>query len=844
MCQIKHDQIKGGDAIESCRYCSNCNDNQCNAHKSISSPHHHCNNAPMHSSNDNCSAYYSPSSRDRTFSPSAVPMTVTDTKRHPNEMNGNLTMKLNASTASKLYESCPVSPIRKDKEFNWADHSGLRDKRNRKTMYSEDARTIWNMIHDNTEKMIAEITQKYGNLSVDSANEAKRMLDENAKSTIDATVDCASDQEFSSDSLEDCSMNSGAAAMAVKRRQRKKVCCKKHRNDERSAIMPKRSVSDYFIYDEFYENRHRKVSLSDILNETDAELAQRNSSASGFYLAPDRKSQESLLSDELSECYGGVSYCNSMESILSDDSECKSAPLEALFGRTKRCGANQALAYDYAATASMHTSKSYGSSPNNAKSGFDYYLEQQQHQSQQQYHFERTTSDDNGDNAFHMTYALPTSCTFPMLATLPEQRSDEENIPRLTTKNEQYMAQVNKSLSTEFASNRHANNSNPLFGYSGYDCFQQSPVSQLHTDETNANLARKSSCTFEIEMSNPCVRSLPPKYVTTTSTATTRKYEQNLQKFEKDRSYGRTHRSQFGGTLEMNYVAHKPPAPNRRSASLRTRRSIRDNTTQRSMTATHATHANNSNSNGDSVAEMTSTDDEQQRHFNGRPKTLGNSKNASIKCSRDNLNNKHTMNPFLDADRDDATDNVKKTDCLSQAEYTKFDDIVRKIDVINKLVELEEAKMKRERMAKELRMQPFNCDVNEKGYVKSLTVNFDNLAKSAQQSTIASNAIRSNDENFKRNFSLPDVLEVAQCHFRNDFNRIDDDSGDGDDSNDGANAGDSFNKNTDDDDFTKCDKNEGVIAHSIQVFFSSFFRCSPVLAFAFFCLSFFSFYFF
>lgn len=48
-------------------------------------------------------------------------------------------------------------------------------------------------------------------------------------------------------------------------------------------------------------------------------------------------SQESLLSDENNFDYndfysrGAKSYCNSLESVISNESDCKSAPLEVLF---------------------------------------------------------------------------------------------------------------------------------------------------------------------------------------------------------------------------------------------------------------------------------------------------------------------------------------------------------------------------------------------------------------------------------------------------------------------------------------------------------------------------------
>lgn len=629
---------------------------------------------------------------------------------------------------SKLYESCPVSPIRKEKEFGWPE----RNRLSRRTMYSEDAKTILEMIHDNTEKMIAEIAEKYGDLSIGHQGVAHRTIDEE---------NLGSDQEFSSDSLEDCSLKSGAALPEMRRR---KICCKKHRNNERALNPPKRSVSEYFIYDEFFLNRRRKVSLSDILDQPDdrkldADGEQRHSSA-GFFLSSDRKSQESLISDELSECYGGVSYCNSMESILSDESECKSAPLEALFGRSKRepvrSSSNVA---DYAAVSSMAASKSYGSSPNNGRSGFDQFIEQQQ--PQQPFGYNNACGGNERDfygheNAdMYTTYALPNSCTFPMLSARADSTIDD-SIPRLMPKNEQYLLQMNKSLSSEFAAQRQLNNSNPLYKYNDYDCFQSG------SNPPAASV--KKSCSFEIDMSSAVNRLTQPR-------SAAKKYEQNLQKFERVRSHERNIRSQFGGTLEMNYVAHKPPVANRRSASLRTKRVVRDARCHSAIV-----HA--------SAAEYVDADPDRTKCPRKHKKKAERASDASITCSRD----KSKIYPILDADDGFDVRSFNGAEFLSQAEYSKFDDIVKKIDVINKLVQLEEKKLERERVAKELRMTPFNCDSNAKGYVRSLTMNFDSLAKSSQSQR---NSLRRPGDatQMKRNFSLPDVLEVTQCMRKSDL---------------------------------------------------------------------------
>uniref|UniRef100_A0A182T2P8 Uncharacterized protein n=1 Tax=Anopheles maculatus TaxID=74869 RepID=A0A182T2P8_9DIPT len=101
---------------------------------------------------------------------------------------------------------------------------------------------------------------------------------------------------------------------------------------------------------------------------------------------------------------------------------------------------------------------------------------------------------------------------------------------------------------------------------------------------------------------------------------------------------------------------------------------------------------------------------------------------------------------------------------LTSGEYNRFLDIEKKIDIINKLVELEERKLEQERTAKEYRMRPFDCDPRQKGYVKSLTENFDRLAKDAQEELENEKSWHLAKARMKRNFSLPDVLDFgADC---------------------------------------------------------------------------------
>lgn len=742
----------------------------------------------------------------------------------------------------KNYKSCPVSPVHE--EIDWstidgsrqatAEHSGKnRDETDHKrhSMYSDDAKTILDMIHADTEKMIAEITQKYGDIDIDPTlpKPNNSQFTSNRNSGDDAMQE-DEDGNFSSDSLEDCSLDldySGKCQTNPK--ARKSVCKKKHRKNETISKMPTRSVSDYFIYDEFYLNRNRNVSLSDILNE-DADKpkpnyaflsSQRHSSAS-FFLAPERKSQESLISDDMSGC--GASYCNSMESILSDDSECKSAPLEALFTKTKRDVMYRNV-YDNRIEPQPTTSKSYGSSPNS--NVFDYYMDQQYAHGFQDrecnianYDYDCLMSNNTSARTSNRCsplpppppefqnitkpYGIPNSCTFPSMSTACYQARNDDFIPRFGSKNDQYSTQVNKSLSKEFATERQIKNSNPLYVCDDdSEFFQRKPVkpaipakpSKLTPIETtkplpstsNANLEEtnpfkiKRSCSFEIEMFHNRGRALQQK-------SAAKKYEQNLQKFEKDRHRIRNGNAQFGGTLEMPYVPHKPPVANRRSASMKAKKGIKmkeskvnDGILIKSVgkekpslkeLENYETKEMDERTIEIYIAEKGVCEDDNMDSLDLYTKPNLYKENSVD--SLDDIGPTHrskapaSRTVSLDGKDQSGTNSLVTSDFLSQTEYTKFRDIEKKIDVINKLVELEETKLEQERNAKEMRMRPFTCNPSEKGYVRSLTLNFDNLAKSIKYERELSLHLRERGE-IRRNHSLPDVLEDTKYRFNCDF---------------------------------------------------------------------------
>jgi hypothetical protein len=115
---------------------------------------------------------------------------------------------------------------------------------------------------------------------------------------------------------------------------------------------------------------------------------------------------------------------------------------------------------------------------------------------------------------------------------------------------------------------------------------------------------------------------------------------------------------------------------------------------------------------------------------------------------------------YIDPDGSTMSSSLGDTSFITIADLGKFRDIERKIDVINKLVELEERKLHQERIRRENRVKPlFDGNTKERGFVKNLTRNFDKLAKSGYEDI---NSPLMSGCGMKRNYSLPDVLEGAK----------------------------------------------------------------------------------
>jgi len=754
----------------------------------------------------------------------------------------------------KYYKSCPVSPVHE--ELEWATDTSHqrnvihnRNEPKRHSMYSDDAKTILDMIHTDTEKMIAEITKKYGDLDetltkkpIDNTTIAPKPIPNKRTISGDDLVKTTAlkeknehgflseeDANFSSDSLEDCSLD-------IDLNNKVQRVCKKHKKkNNKVQSLPKRSVSDYFLYEDFINiNPNRNISLNDILDDSNENKfleTQRHSSASFFLRETSmnlRKSAESVLTTDLS-INDGITYCDSMESILSDDSECKSAPLEMLFERNKK-DKNRYIGnimINNKTTKVENSSKSYGSSPNNC-TNFDYFMENDFYYANNydisNYGYDNLC-DYRGKQYQAPTTSITTnkymtsSTTYPLLCdnslkigffTNNEQsemseakiksqdfptKNTDDFIPSLSNKNAQYSSAVNKSLSKEFAEQRQQRNTNPIYGYDGNEMFVKKTKSNnssnaaattalsVTKDATIAPISlAKKLYSFEIDLgssSGPSTSGSKQDY------KNSKKFVQNLEKFEKDRRTAAAIAAtnnilQFGGTLGMEYVPHKPPVASKRSSSMRSKNKIKDkfNTTGGQTYLDKTSNINFKLSNNDidnkkSIdmfsAINTTSDNENMDSL----EYLNKSQNLHKDNSVDSLDNillptqQHLFKQQQTSSSQTTPQLATSTPNFSQSsEYYKFYDIEQKINIINKLVEMEEKKLEQEKKLKEIRMKPFLCDSTRRGYVKSLTLNFDKLNKNDYYN-IDNNNINYNNYNnklrkIKRNYSLPDVLEGAK----------------------------------------------------------------------------------
>ncbi|ALC37999.1 CG7337 [Drosophila busckii] len=665
----------------------------------------------------------------------------------------------------KHYKSCPVSPVHEEVEWSAeAERGVVAVEPKRHSVYADDARTILDMIHADTEKMIDEITRKYGD------------LDElPAASALPAS----------------CSMPANLRGLGST-------------GESTPTATPPRGRTQYYVYREFYQCE-RKVSLSDILQPEQFAASQqrleearfletqRHSSASFFLSSagqlPHELSQESLLSD-------GGSYCNSLESVLSDESDCKSAPLEQPIHTLRHAGIRNFIIHG-------PVSKSYGNSPN-AYGGFDYYMRQAAASSANYDSFDVT-----GYNLEPLKpSALPSSKTYPRLAAAaapPPAAATHasDHIPTLRSKNKQYNSGVNKSLSSDFAQQRQQRNSNPLAQSQQRELFVRKPLQPKPPVPAKPhNLVSTLSCSVEKQQQRQ-------KQSRTASVV--QQFEHNLLKFEHEKQRAQQQRplaamrnSVSSGALATTQSCLKKVSrfdtseSSRRATSVRQKTrpkiSVRFNTVSQIKYTPSAKRQRDINSNAQAQAQEEVEQQQQlelgeQLLVGSLPSDYGGERSFEM-YFQENGNapeNLEHMQSYTKPGMQSVVDEIQQARVKHQKNLDNVErsgnstshqcqSIAKKIDIIEKLIDMEERKMEQIRLATETRLRPFACNSKQKGYVKSLTMNFDMLAKAQhqeeQQQQQLEQQLNANDaelcayaRHIRRNCSLPDVLESADFAF-------------------------------------------------------------------------------
>ncbi|XP_070067612.1 uncharacterized protein Wdr62 isoform X1 [Drosophila takahashii] len=636
----------------------------------------------------------------------------------------------------KHYKSCPVSPVHEEVEWSAEgnERGALLGEPKRHSVYADDARTILDMIHADTEKMIDEITRKYGDLDEPSIP---------ASYSMPANLRNLGGLGSTGDST------------------------------------PTGRTTQYYVYREFYQCE-RKVSLSDILqpeqfaasqrrlDEARFLETQRHSSASFFLTGQQSQESLSLLSDGEG---GPGSYCNSLESVLSDESDCQSAPLE--YPQTQVAVLQQRHAGIRNFIIHGPVSKSYGNSPN-AYGSFDYYMRQQ--------HATATTDsfDVTGYNLEPLK-PLPSSKTYPRIAPVQAQApAASENIPTLRSKSKQYNSGVNKSLSTDFAQQRQQRNSNPmLFVRKPLKPKPPVPVKPQNLISTLSHMEQRQQ-----------------KQKSQSRTASVvQQFEHNLQKFEREKQRERDQQrrpamrsSVSSGALAATQSCLKKVSRFDTSESSRRATSVRQKSRPKISVRFNTVSQIKYTPSAKRERERQAREEEEEppeMEVGSLPSDYGERSFemyfAENGNAPENLENMQTLKlytkPQLQAVVDEIQqerekyrknlDNAGKISGGKAGGSTSHQcqNIAKKIDIIEKLIAMEENKMEQIRLATESRLRPFNCNAKEKGYVKSLTMNFDMLARGEEPTE--DEELTSKDardlcayaRNIRRNCSLPDVLE-------------------------------------------------------------------------------------
>uniref|UniRef100_A0AAR5Q0L6 MABP1/WDR62 second WD40 domain-containing protein n=1 Tax=Dendroctonus ponderosae TaxID=77166 RepID=A0AAR5Q0L6_DENPD len=214
----------------------------------------------------------------------------------------------------KMHKSLPVSPVSEERQFaDFVEMKKSEELPQRQSFSyfldfeSKSTDEGFKQICSDIEKFSQDFSKKYDQIE-------KSFTDQNIDKTTEPTIthdkgEDEDDSNFSSDSLEDYSFFSYGAKKS------------------RKTVPPRRCVSNNEIY------KYQEEYIEDIPKSESFYLNQHYSM---------QGSQESILSDEnnldYNDFYSGQtkSCCNSLESVLSNESDCKSAPLEILFGDKRK----------------------------------------------------------------------------------------------------------------------------------------------------------------------------------------------------------------------------------------------------------------------------------------------------------------------------------------------------------------------------------------------------------------------------------------------------------------------------------------------------------------------------
>lgn len=823
----------------------------------------------------------------------------TDQLNQPNRSNHH-------HSVLKQYKSCPVSPV--SEEIYWGqlqyarNNAGITYSENKRYSCPVDSNYAKNFmvaIHKDTEKMIAEITQKYGDL--DDYDPKSSVIGKSQTCDNFVTKGCDmprehnflsdDDSNFSSDSLEDCSLD---LDVPKKNKKYTKTVCHKHNKTKqprrcvsnyeistdnnlpvvnyelidtldsnqfarkpKSFTLPKNMPSNLDMYDtdNYKSNMGSQESvqsdnnyLSDAcnrnirkglettscynLNDINYTNYQRYSSAS-FFLSRSKvcstRSQESFLSDEFlsdNDDQYSKTNCNSLESILSDDVDgMKSAPLERLFGYNQKCKTDyQPQAKSFTDSSYLPSnrgfdcsgSKSYGSSPNT--SYFEHYMTTKKRSDSE---FRSIFSTNPGDGL--LKFATDEAGSSDQYYE-QERRRQNEDIPTLQSKSAQYNT-VSRSLRKDYDDQK-------------YKYMSEMEGCDIQKPQISRPKPIPKACCFEIHMNDSSRINKQPftethadnvnNIMSNLDTGTkSSKFFENLAKFEKSTKIlerlaaKNAHREKCGKkycenfhnnkkmdlNLTMDFVAHKPPKPVRRTSSVKGR----TRTKYRAWDRYSYIPIEKVDKNKD-TDEKADISEEKSFHVFVKERDLLENKSSTVEMDSLDYSSSNMKHDFcldsLESDlnvpeKDNNCSPTKKNDVkqnvvqnvqepetsyasgssfnfvdsnitrvievdkqhkakyINNDELIKFRDIERKIEIINKLVEMEERKLEQEKYLKEQRMRPI---VVQKGQslVKSISQNFEKLFSEQSTSTFPSKPKRSAEpeqsNKIKRNLSLPNVL--------------------------------------------------------------------------------------